>query len=228
MKTSQNMMMAAALKVLFVIPLATALEAATFTSTGPFPLGDSPDLQSIQQPATNPYPLTLSVSGLSGATTSVSLGIVLTHTFPDDLNFLLVSPTGQTLQVMSNAGGSANVSNCAINFSDVSGGLPPDSGIALICNQTYLPGAAYTTTPLEPYAAPAPAGPYGTAFSVFQGFNPNGNWSLYIGDAHFEDTGSLASWSLSINTSPVPEPSSLGLAVAGMGAMFAWKRRRGH
>src|SRR5689334_13351524 len=105
-------------KLLVLFPLAVVLQASTITSTGPFPLGDSPDFQTTQQPATTPYPLKLNVNGFVDLTTSVTLSLILTHSFPDDLNFLLVSPTGQALQVMSNAGGSAGISNCALNFSD--------------------------------------------------------------------------------------------------------------
>src|SRR5688572_18352725 len=54
-----------------------------------------------------PYPSSNVVSGLTGLVTSVSATLVnLTHPSPDDLDVLLVGPGGQTVLLMSDAGGS--------------------------------------------------------------------------------------------------------------------------
>ena len=54
----------------------------------------------------NPYPSTITVSGLGGAITDVRLRLTgLSHTFPDDVDILLSSPSGETLRVMSDNGG---------------------------------------------------------------------------------------------------------------------------
>ena len=87
-------------RALFTLSSAMCLCAAplTFTSTGPFTLQDTPGGLPVQGPATNPYPLSVEVAGFTAVTTSVTLTLGgLSHTFPDDLHFLLVSPTGQTL-----------------------------------------------------------------------------------------------------------------------------------
>ncbi|MFO0053334.1 MAG: Calx-beta domain-containing protein, partial [Dolichospermum sp.] len=57
------------------------------------------------------------------------------------------------------------------------------------------------------FNSPAPSGPYGTDFSVFNNTNPNGNWCLYVTDDFDGDSGSIAGgWSLLIGTSPtLPE-----------------------
>ena len=53
----------------------------------------------------NPYPSTCSISGLSGAITDVNLVLNdLIHTWPDDVDILLVGPQGQNAVVMSDAG----------------------------------------------------------------------------------------------------------------------------
>ncbi|MBM3793077.1 MAG: PEP-CTERM sorting domain-containing protein [Acidobacteria bacterium] len=111
------------------------------------------------------------------------------------------------------------MTNCNLTFSDSAGSSAPDSTV-LVCGSTYLP-SVYDNSDLEPFAAPAPSGPYGTAFSTFNGTNPNGTWSLFIGDDAGSDVGSLASWSLDITTngSAVPEPGTsglLGVALTGL------------
>lgn len=214
-------------RALFTLSSAMCLCAAplTFTSTGPFTLQDPPPSLSEQGPATNPYPLSVEVAGFTAVTTSVTLTLGgLSHTFPDDLHFLLVSPTGQTLYVMGNAGGSVDVNSCSLTFSDLATSTAPDSS-ALVCGSTYLPNSVYGA--LEPFAAGTPSGPYGTSFSVFNGFSPNGTWKLYIGDDGVGDSGSLGSWSLTIDAADtaIPEPSTVVLLTAGLAAI-ALRRRK--
>ena len=55
-----------------------------------------------------PYPSTISVGGLGTKVSDVNLSLTgLSHTFPDDIDMLLVGPGGQQATVMSDAGGSA-------------------------------------------------------------------------------------------------------------------------
>jgi hypothetical protein len=46
----------------------------------------------------------------------------------------------------------------------------------------------------------APAGPYGTSLSEFNGTDPNGDWQLYVIDDTVFFAGSITGWSLDINT----------------------------
>ena len=56
-------------------------------------------------PAT-PYPSNCVISGLGGTITDVNLELNgLSHTWPDDIDILLVGPGGQNAFVMSDAGG---------------------------------------------------------------------------------------------------------------------------
>jgi uncharacterized repeat protein (TIGR01451 family) len=71
-------------------------------------------------------------------------------------------------------------------------------------DSTQINSGTYRPTDFETaenLTSPAPAGPYGTALAAFNGSNPNGTWSLYIRDDSSQDTGSLTSWSLTINGS---------------------------
>jgi Ca2+-binding RTX toxin-like protein len=72
----------------------------------------------------------------------------------------------------------------------------PDEGL--------ITSGSYKATDFETgdfFNTPAPGGPYGTDFSVFNGINPNGTWSLYVVDDVGGDAGTIAGgWSLNIGT----------------------------
>ena len=131
-------------------------------------------------PGVNPYPSTITVSGLSGTIADVSVTLSnLSHTYPDALDILLVGPGGQKVMLMSDAGGdNAIVNPVRLIFSDNATLLPPDSN--RIVPGTYHP---WNYAPLETgMPSNAPAGPYGTNLSVFDGTSPNGSWRLFVAD----------------------------------------------
>ena len=71
--------------------------------------------------AATPYPSNIVVSGLSGTITKVTATLTnFSHTWPDDVDILLVGPAGQKLVLMSDAGGTnANaVTNLTFTFDD--------------------------------------------------------------------------------------------------------------
>ncbi|MEI6566241.1 MAG: DUF11 domain-containing protein, partial [Verrucomicrobiota bacterium] len=77
----------------------------------------------------------------------------------------------------------------------------------------YKPTSYALATP--PFTVPVPPAPYATNLAVFNGFNPNGNWSLYVIDDSQLDTGSISNgWSLNLTTGgPVPPAADLGLVL---------------
>ena len=63
------------------------------------------------------YPSTISVSGVNGVISKVRVTFTkLSHTFPDDIDALLVGPLGQKLILMSDAGGSTPVVNKTVTL----------------------------------------------------------------------------------------------------------------
>ena len=124
----------------------------------------------------------------------------LQHTYPDDIDILLVGPGGQKVMLMSDAGGSIDVVNVNLTFDSATLTALPDS--AKISSGTYRPtnyvGKDGAT---DSFSAPAPAGPFGASLSAFNGTSPNGSWNLFVEDDEAVDVGSIASgWALIITT----------------------------
>ena len=159
-----------------------------------------------------PYPSTIAVSGLANSIVSVTARLInMNHTWPDDIDILLVGPTGASVILMSDCGGSPDIVNVTLGFDDAAESSLPDS--TQIVAGTYKPTNFGTG---DTFPAPAPAGPYVANFGDFLGTDPNGTWSLYVVDDAGGDIGSIAGgWELNITA--VPEPASLVLlALAGL------------
>jgi hypothetical protein len=121
-------------------------------------------------PAT-PYPSSITVSGVSGVISKVRVTLKgLTHSYPDDIDILLVGPTGQSLILMSDVGGAGpGVSDIDITFDDDAfNQLTP---VNTPGTDTYQP-MNYGSGDVFPGPAPAPSA--ATGLSVFNGTNPNG------------------------------------------------------
>jgi len=175
--------------------------------------------QALSIPSTGPasqYPSTITINNLPTSTLKVSVTLSnLSHTFPDDLVILLVSPTGQKAMVMAHAGGGSVVANAMLTFDDQAPGPPPDN--TPILSGTYQP-VSYAPTATLP--SPAPAGPYATALSTFNGLNPNGVWSLYVYDDSAGYTGTLQGWSLKILSGTTPTATTLSASGISGGNTF--------
>jgi hypothetical protein len=141
------------------------------------------------------YPATINVFGQPTDLASVTVTLDgLSHSYPEDLNVLLVSPAGTNIMLMSDAGGNIGVTNSILVFRWF-GSLPPAYPNAFPSYQTlyYKPSNYGQKTQLPG----APAGPYSTSFDDLVGENPNGNWTLYIYDDKPGGVGQLQySWRL--------------------------------
>ncbi len=165
-----------------------------------------------------PYPSDIAVSGQVGLITSVTVTLNnLSHTFPDDIDILLVGPGGQNAIIMSDVGGSTPVTGVNLTLDDAAASNLPDTGP--LVSGTFKPTNAGG---VDIFPAPAPTPSGGSALNVFNGTSPNGTWSLYIRDDTGTEAGSLAGgWCLNIMTQEVAPcvltcPSDITQA-AGMG-----------
>ncbi|MEO6033813.1 MAG: Calx-beta domain-containing protein, partial [Verrucomicrobiota bacterium] len=148
----------------------------------------------------SPYASIINVSGIVGAVSKVSVTLSkLNHSFADDIDVLLVSPTGEKIILMSDAGGGNSIDNATITFDDEAGVALPDSG--LISTGTFRP-SNYSSQPSDFFPPPAPVGPYSSGLAALNGVNPNGAWFLYVVDDAFFNSGNISGgWSLSVDAS---------------------------
>ncbi len=173
--------------------------------------------------AANPYPSVINVANLGGTITKVTITLSnFTHQFPDDVDVLLVSPSGERVMLMSDAGDRFPVSNVSLGFSSTATNILPDTTQLLA--RTYLPNnyAAPGQNTSDTFPPPAPQivvtdpFPYtNTSLAVFNGLNPNGPWSLFVVDDTGGEIGSIGGWSLSVQTAdPISSAANLALAAA--------------
>jgi subtilisin-like proprotein convertase family protein len=149
----------------------------------------------------NPYPSVINVASPTNGITDVNVSLTgLSHTYPSDIDLLLVGPTGLSTVLVSDAGGSTDISGVNLTLDDEATASLPDSGG--LASGTFKP-----TNINDPFdypdevAAPAP-GPasWSGSLSVFDGTNPNGQWRLFAVDDVGTDTGTIAGgWSLQIS-----------------------------
>jgi subtilisin-like proprotein convertase family protein len=190
-----------------LLTISIPANSATFSNTTLITIPDSG--------TATPYPSTINVTGMAGTVSKATLSLKqLSHTYIHDVDVLLVGPAGQSTLVFAHIGGTLGVTNITLNFDDAaSASLPASSQVV---SGTFKPTNGGGTVS---FPAPAPAGPYGAALSVFNGTAPNGTWSLYVLDDSAGDNGTISGdWTLSItssNSAPTiaTQPASQTVAV---------------
>ena len=171
---------------------------------------DFPNPAAIAIPATgsanqmgtaNPYPSSITVSGMTGLITDVDVRLFgVNHGIGQDIDMMLVGPNGQNIVVMSDvpSPGGFSITNANITFDDSAPSGVPNAAItgSPTFKPTNLGAAGADSFP----SAPTPS-THLTLAAAFSGANPNGTWSLYIVDDASGDTGSISGgWSLTITT----------------------------
>ena len=183
------------------------IDPVSFSNPSLIPIADA----TVVAPGmASPYPSTITVFGLTGAVHKVTVTLNnLSHTFPGDLDILLVGPSGQKVMLMSDTGGGIGIQDASVTFDDDAAAFLPTSGF--ITTSSYRP----TNLGAEPdvFPPPAPAAPYAGVLSSFRGTDANGVWSLYAVDDTPSDSGLIGGgWRIDISTA---EPiADLALAIS--------------
>jgi PKD repeat protein/subtilisin-like proprotein convertase family protein len=170
------------------------------------------------------FPSMIAVGGLAGTIQTLSVTLHgFTHTYPDDVDVLLVGPGGQGLVLLSDQGGEHDVSDLTLLFVDGAAQVLPDDG--LLTSGAFRP---FNVGGDDAFPAPAPAGPFAPNFAAFRGLSPNGVWSLFVIDDEGNDAGQMArGWSLAFTldsgTPPPPPPTDTD----GDGIPDAWELAHG-
>lgn len=153
-----------------------------------------------------PFPSSVMVSAPSNHVVT-SLEVTLYnfyHNSPDDVDILLVGPTGAKSVLLSDAGGINPVDRLTLTFNAQAATGLPDSGP--LQAGSWLPTDHYSADAFnEPnndlFSPAAPAGPYSADLSVFNGTNPTGTWRLFVQDDAVTGAGKIIDgWSLAITT----------------------------
>ncbi len=195
------------------------MSAPAFAATSTFTGGGITTPTSGTLGVANPYPSTISVSGMAGTISQVTVTLFgLTHNCPDDLDIVLVGPTNANVLLMSDAGGCPDVSGVNLTISDSAASPLPNS--TMLTTGTYSP-ANYTGADSDALIPPAPAGPYGTALSVFNTLNANGTWSLFVWDDTTNNSGIFTGWSITITTVTAPAFTSAAPPAATVGVPYS-------
>jgi uncharacterized repeat protein (TIGR01451 family) len=134
---------------------------------------------------------TLDVSGAGTSILDVNATTFITHTFASDLDITLTSPAGTVVTLSTdNGAGNDNVFNGTVwdDSANPGGQVPYTTNDGLATDHAYA--NLTLASPLVPEEA----------MGAFIGEDPNGTWTITISDDRASDGGSLASWSLDIET----------------------------
>jgi hypothetical protein len=155
--------------------------------------------------AANPFPSTIQVGGFKKAKVK-DVNVVLrdfNHTFPDDVDDLLVSPEDESAFILSDVG----TNNDLFEIGGVTLTLDDEAADPLPDFNNLISGTFRPTNgdpdlngddSVDDFPPPAPQ-PGDSQLSVFDGMNPNGEWQLFVVDDQISSAGFFGDgWALEI------------------------------
>ena len=189
--------------VLVLLPLSLAFVHAA--SGGGLQIFGNSNQITINDASTTPYPSQITVSGVSPAIVT-KVQVILngfSHSFPDDVDIILVGPQGQRAVLMSDSGGSDDVLGLQLGFSQTA--ATPIADETTLTSGQFRPAnyengnGVFTDNFPGPSPAPGTLTDAPADLSVFNLTDPNGVWSLYVVDDLGGDTGSISTgWVLQL------------------------------
>lgn len=202
-------------KLLLAVAASALPTVASADVYGPSaPIGPIPDVSFVARSlvaANIANPTIMSVN-------SVTVNVTTAHTWVGDISLILTAPNGDDCQLMrrpgtSGVGNSGDWLVGAYTFVTSGGLAVPNVGNMApgTYNRTNNAASTQLTPPVDP-----------DTYSVFDGDDLNGSWTLTARDDAGGDTGALGTWSLDITS--IPAPGSL--ALLGLGGLIASRRRR--
>jgi len=131
------------------------------------------------------YPSTISVSGLDGTVSRVTVTVFIAGSgSPDDIDMAVVGPNGQQVMLMSDSCGvnPETLNDATWTFDDAAPTFVSNGGPCPNFPQTYKP-SNYEDPALDNLGVSGgPAPPYLNALSFLAGGSPNGDWRLFVLD----------------------------------------------
>ena len=174
------------------------------SSSNPLLLTNPAPIAINDHPATaSPYPSVIRVKCVPGILTGLTVTLNgISHSYPDDVDILLVNPAGQAIKLMSDAGGGAPIVDLRLGFEDAASRVLFNE--SQLTNGVFRP-SDYNEDGLDVFPGPAPGGTYATNLAQLTGLVPNGNWMLYIFDDALADGGGIArGWSMQLSWEAAP------------------------
>jgi hypothetical protein len=148
------------------------------------------------------YAHTIAVAGEQGTITKVQANLNgFSSNTPSGAQVLLVGPQGQKTILMGEACGGTDVTGLTFNFTDGAATTLPNNCVGQ--SGSFKPT---DNGPTGSMPSPAPAAPYPTTLSGFNGTVANGTWTLFVRDVLIggDSPGLSAGWTLQIDSAVPP------------------------
>lgn len=160
------------------------------------------------------YPSKIEVAAPAGSTVNfLSVDVDIVHERLDDVDLMLVGPTGKSAMLVSDVGGD----NAYDGVLRVSAAYFGDSRFPDATTASFGSPTDWDTTPGDADAFPAPAPATASPdFDDLEGTPATGTWSLYAVDDTNGAVGTIRDWSIGLNVALPASPSPSAVAVTGL------------